>query len=258
MQNWYRSVVALDRNQHAGLKLASAPDFSFVATDVSVPLCIEELGLAAPFYPIVFTEGEQTLPMAITGLRRDQNLFVDKTGAWASGVYVPASTRNYPFVVVDLGEGREFVGVDAQSNLLGADKDERLFANGAQTELCKSRVALCVAYRESMRKTLEFGAALREAGLLDVRQAQVALPGGDEKLRLDGFTAVNLERLDKLSDETFLHWRKQGWLTPLYHHLASVSQWQRLLALAAAEGRATDESVVAEPAAAEAESAMAD
>lgn len=233
MQTWYRGVEPLDRNKHAQLKLASKPDFRFAAAQVALPLCLEELALAAPFYPIVFATGEQTVPLAVTGLHRDQNLFVDEQGQWAADVYVPAVVRNYPFVLIEAGEGRELVGVDAESSLLGMDEGQSLFEGGEPTEIGKQRLGLCLAFRDSMRKTIAFGAALREADCLEPQQAQIALPDGGERLRLDGFATVSARKLDQLPDETFLQWRHEGWLSPLYYQQASAGQWRRLIEMAA-------------------------
>mgnify|MGYP000636871567 CR=1 FL=1 len=43
--------------------------------------------------------------------------------------------------------------------------------------------------------------------------------------------ALSAGKLANLPDETFLEWRKKGWLPFLYAHLFSGSQWQRLTRL---------------------------
>src|SRR5205814_2224668 len=49
-------------------------------------------------YPIVFTStnAKEFIAMAVTGLKADENLFF-ADGAWASGVYIPAYARRFPF-----------------------------------------------------------------------------------------------------------------------------------------------------------------
>ena len=44
------------------------------------------------------------------------------------------------------------------------------------------------------------------------------------------------ERLDAVSDEVFLDWRRRGWIPAIYAHLHSASQWGRLIDLAAVSG----------------------
>ena len=49
-----------------------------------------------------------------------------------------------------------------------------------------------------------------------------------------GFKIVRAERLDQLSDETFLDWRRRGWLAAIYAHIHSAGRGARLIELAAA------------------------
>jgi hypothetical protein len=37
---------------------------------------------------------------------------------------------------------------------------------------------------------------------------------------------------DKLDDATLIDWRRKGWLKALAYHMASMGQWQRLMAMA--------------------------
>jgi hypothetical protein len=233
MQTWYRNVAALDRSQHSHLKLRAEPDLGFVAHEVVLPLALEEMEMAARAYPIVFSRGKTPMPLAVVGVRKGENLFVTPAGKWRQGGYIPAAVRNYPFVVIEAGEGREIVGVDTGSGLVGEhETGAALFDGEALSEVGRERLRLCGAFREAMKRTQAFGAALREAGVLEVQQARIELPGAGERLHLDGFDAIKTGFLDSLSDPTLLEWRERGWLQGAMQHLTSVGQWRHLLSLA--------------------------
>ena len=53
---------------------------------------------------------------------------------------------------------------------------------------------------------------------------------------LEGYKIVDRQKLNELDDETFLDWRKRGWLPVIYYHLQSGSNWSNIIHQAAARG----------------------
>ena len=233
MQSWYQKVVPLSRDAPARLSFQPGTGYGVAGGEVALPLCLEEIALASAFYPVVFSAGDAPVPLAVTGLRHGQNLFLEDDGSWVAGAYVPAVARNYPFVVLE-AQDQALIAIDEAAPQFDAPGGQPLFQDGEPTDLCKSRMALCFAYREGMKTTAAFGHALQAAGLLSPQTAQIALPGGGERLKVEGFLSVDPKKLDALADETFLDWRRKGWLPVLYQHLASAAHWPRLMALAGA------------------------
>jgi hypothetical protein len=234
-QTWYRKVVVLDREHHGGLKFDDNPDLGFVAEEVALPIGVQELGPASLCYPIVFSLGEQPIPLAVMGLREGENLFVTAARKWLAGAYIPAVVRNYPFVVIDAGENGQLVGLDTESNLVGEDRSgAALFDGDDLSDAGRFRVGLCAAYRDSMRQTAEFGRALAAAGVLAPQDVQLVLPGSADRLKLRGYAVVHPHVFGKLDDATLVEWRRKGWLEALAYHMASVGQWQRLITMAGA------------------------
>ena len=224
-QNWYRQVVVLDREQHGGLKLDANPDLGFVADEVVLPIGLQEMEPASLCYPIVFSLGDQPMPLAVLGVRQGENLFVTQSHKWLGGAYIPAVVRNYPFVVIDAGEERQVVGLDTASNLVAEDNaGVPIFEGGDLSEVGRPRIGLCAAYRESMRQTAEFGRALAAAGVLEVQDAQIVLPRTADRLKLQGYAVVTPNALDKLDDATLVEWRSKGWLKVWPHMVDSASR----------------------------------
>src|SRR5690349_9602721 len=93
MPLFYKSPRPLNSQSDAGLSLAQHPDYRFAAETNSVPLLTSELATACKHYPIVFAISDIAQPLAVLGLRRGENLFVDGEGQWAGKHYIPAYVR---------------------------------------------------------------------------------------------------------------------------------------------------------------------
>ena len=77
---------------------------------------------------------------------------------------------------------------------------------------CSTRaVAFCAALRDNLNAATAFGRALEAESLLEDEEANIAFSHGGAA-RVRGFRVVKPERLDQVSDETFLDWRRRGWI----------------------------------------------
>ena len=247
MKTWYKHVVPLDREKHAGLALRPSLDASVAAGEAVLPLCLEEIPLAAAHYPVVFQVEATVVPLAVVGLRQGQNLFVDAEGYWTPGAYVPAVVRNYPFVLIEAGEGRELVGLESGAPQFAKD-GQPLFVEGELTPLGKRHIEFARAYRLGMAKSAAFGTALKDAGVLEPQRADIVLPGGVERRRVEGFHTLDAKRFEALPDEVFLAWRREGWLSAAYHQIGSAVHWAHLSNLAARQPAPEPDARAAEPA----------
>ena len=97
---FYTKPVGLNKSEHKNLKIVpQSDDFAFATKTNSVILAGVEFTEAAKDFPIVFAEaGGNIVPVALLGLRNEQNLFVNDDGSWA-GRYIPAFIRRYPFIL---------------------------------------------------------------------------------------------------------------------------------------------------------------
>ena len=94
----YKEVVPFLKTQKVRL-LAPGEVPDFVQHGNAIPISLSEFQPVAHDYPIVFTatEGTQSFaPVAVLGLTSGENLF-HQGASWASGVYIPAYARRYPF-----------------------------------------------------------------------------------------------------------------------------------------------------------------
>jgi hypothetical protein len=226
---FYENPVALHPQTLAGVSLADPLDYGFARDTNIIPISLNEIPLAAQAYPVAFTIEGGVRPVAVVGLRDDENLFVDRRGAWADSAYVPAYVRRYPFI---LGEepGGEFVTlcIDHCPRVLAANgAGKPLFQGDEPTRLVKTAFEFCQSYRAMEAATSPFIEALIAHDLLDARVATISLPDAGQ-VKLAGFATIDEARLRTLPDEVFLEFRRQGWLKAVYAQLQSTLNWNAL------------------------------
>lgn len=230
----YQEPVLLQNTRHADAALALSDGFTFASPAAAVPLNAAEFALAARWFPIVFADTDQALPVAVTGIRDGENLFVDARGRWADGVYVPAYLRRYPFVPITAGaDGKLMLGIDRphlieRAKTDPADQANRLFEGGDASPLARRALAFCENYHADHLATVAFVSAFREHDLLISLQADIRLPD-DSRFRVNGFRAVDREKLNALFDDVLADWARKGWLDLIALAQASQANWQCLL-----------------------------
>jgi len=228
---FFTNVVGVNPQTHPELTLDRATGFGFAAHAQSVPVGLSELEVAAQHFPILFTSGPEPTAVALLGLKEGQNLFVAPGGSWLADTYVPAYVRAFPFVFVeDPNTKALFVGMEAGAPALTSGHGVRLFEDGRPTPELDQAIGFCTATRESLRAATMFARSLDGAGLLEEEEATITFTaGGETKIR--GFKLVKPEKLAELNDNTFLEWRRMGWLSAIYAHLHSAGRWGRLIEL---------------------------
>lgn len=227
---FYQNPVALHPNAHGAAGLVDELDYGFARNTNAIPISLSEIPLAALSYPIAFTIEGGARPVAIVGLRDDENLFVDADGGWLAGAYVPAYVRRYPFILAEYGEGEDLgvqLCIEDHPEILVQGAGQPLFADGEPSRLVKSAFDFCKSLRAADLATAPFVEALVACAVLDGRAATVKLPAGGD-LKLAGFATIDEARLRSLPDEAFLLLRRQGWMNAIYAQMHSALNWGRL------------------------------
>ena len=224
-------VVTADRHGKAGLKETAS--YAFARETNSVPLGADEILVAQAHFPIVFTETNPAVPVAVLGLGDARNVFVNAEGGWRSGAYIPAYIRRYPFILANGGKpGEMMLAIDEAAENFVADGGRRLFEGSVPTPLARQAAQFCQAYQTQFELARGFGEALLAAGVLLPRRADVRRPDG-KTFSLQRFRVIDEARFEALPDELFLRWRRAGWLGLAYSHLLSMRRWQSFVAATA-------------------------
>ncbi|MCI5059995.1 MAG: SapC family protein [Alphaproteobacteria bacterium] len=229
MPLFYKNPIPLDAKAHVDLGLKQSFGLGFTKEVNAVPINMIEMPQICHFYPIGFSPDPMATPVAIVGLRDNENLFVNNKGEWAADTYIPAYIRRYPFIFSETPDGdRLALCIELNPDVIESKGPQPFFDKEDQpSQLSQNALEFCKSYHAAAEQTIAFGKALHEAGLLVERQAEIVVTG-DKKINFSGFRIIDEKKLAELDDAIYLDWRKKGWIPFLYAHLFSGSQWQRL------------------------------
>ena len=232
MPLFYKDPAPLDAKKHAKLGLKKNFGFGFSREINAVPINLIEMPQICHHYPIAFSPDANATPVAILGLRDNENLFVDKDGRWEEGCYIPSYVRRYPFIFSEVpGNDQLTLCVDMDKSVVAENAEQPFFEkDGKPSALSTNALEFCKSYHAASQQTLAFSKMLAQSGLLIERAAQINIPG-NRRINFSGFRIVDEQKLAELKDKDFLEWRKQGLLPFLYAHLFSGAQWQNLTLL---------------------------
>lgn len=246
---FYKQPVALNKSEHKDKKI-SAEDrsFAFAAGTNSVILAGVEFSEASKEYPVVFAQaGESIIPVAMLGLRNEENLFVNEDGSWDAN-YIPAFVRRYPFVLAETGEtNQRVVCIDEGYEGFSDEEGEPLFNGEEASPLLQQALDFLEEYQKQYIRTESFVSRLRENDLLMSLNAKVDMVDG-QQFGLTGLLAVDERKLLQLPDDRALELFRTGELSWIYCHLMSLGCMNRMIERMAARQGGAD---AAEPAAEE-------
>jgi hypothetical protein len=232
----FAEPVALDRAQHRTLRLkpagvrydrTAAMNALFITAVEFVDVCRE--------YPIVFVEAGQgpdgrreVAPMAVLGLQQRENLMLGADGRWAAR-YVPALLRGYPLGIAPVDGTSYAVCFDAKADALSPTEGERLFDDAGEPTafLAERRKFLEEIEREAQRTRL-LGRRLLELELLRPMRFDATLPDG-ARLSVDGFLALDEEKLGALPEATVFDLHRSGVLSLIHAHQISLGLMRALV-----------------------------
>lgn len=241
---FYEHPVPLNRNDHKDLRLKGVANLKFAMNTHSVPLTGAEFAIAARDLLIVFAGNsvDDAGPIALLGLRQNENLFIDAAGRWETNVYIPAFVRRYPFVLAEkpanddgTAPGGELtVFLDDQYEGFGRVEGERLFQDdGADTELLTNAIKFLGEFQQNIERTRWFMRQLAQHGLLVPRNITLrrdAKEGEEPRaINLNGLFVVDEEKLRALDEKTAHEFAKEGVFGWVYAHLLSLNNIDRLV-----------------------------
>lgn len=228
---FYDNPVALNKETHQKIKIKSDnKDFSFAKRTNSVVLAGVEFTEAAKEYPIVFAEAGGTMvPVALLGLRNEENLFIDNDNSWDAR-YIPGFVRRYPFVLAS-GEDatQQVVCIDESYSGFNDKNGEPLFGDdGEPAPLLTKALEFLEEYQKQYLRTGQFIQRLKENDLLQNLNAKIDLVDG-QQFSLTGLFIVDEKKLLALSDEKALEFFKTGELAWVYCHLMSLGNMSAMI-----------------------------
>ena len=232
----HRDPVALDRNHHRALRLQLPVDLAAAAGKLNA--CFlhgAEFAQACLEYPIVFVragtdaDGQpQVAPMAVLGLTRDENLYLQPDGGW-SAQYLPAQLRVYPFALAQVDAQQAALCIDRSYAGLSEAAGEPLFDAGGEPSALVQRMQRQLPELEAeVQRTRRGCERLMALELLQEMRLDISQGEGTPALRVDGFMAVAEEKLLKLDDATLAELVRSGLMRLIHAHQVSMVHLRRL------------------------------
>ena len=227
----YEKPELLNKEIHGtmGFTPAARP-FDFVRDVRAVPLTMVEFGSAQRNFPIIFSNMENPVPLAIFGLDDDENLFVGENGKWDEMSYVPMYLRCHPFAFASQEQGRMAVVVDTAAASVTDNPKYPFFVDGEISEHTDVLMRACADLETERNRTQEFCDKVRELELLTPLRATHTPAGVTEPQALANYVGIDVEKLNALPADVIYTLHTTGFLSAMYLHLYSLENWRHLMA----------------------------
>jgi len=229
----YKKLVLLDKNQHKNLKIKPMQDLEFAKDLAFIPILASEVKSVGKIFPVVFTNDENPRLVAIVSLG-GSSLALNDEFKWISD-YVPMFLRQYPFSItnakVDDETTTKVILIDEDSHLVSATEGEALFdENGNNTETLNRAMEFLKTYDSEQTLTNNVAKLIKDSGILDEREISVG-EGDNKQVLVKGFSVVDREKLNTLSDDILADWVRKGIITMIDSTIDSLSNIQTLFNL---------------------------
>ncbi|MFN4112642.1 MAG: SapC family protein [Sphingomonadaceae bacterium] len=239
---FYNDLMPLNSRDHAKYRSTSLDQAKWLTGVHAIPLTVDEFVQSQRDFPIVFSSGDNPLPLALMGLNEGVNTFVDEDGRITDPIYIPAYIRRYPFLLAKLRPEAEELSLcfDPTSGILGEDVDgEALFTEDAEpTDVTKRVLEFCQHFEEAGQRTKVFIDELKKHDLLMEGEMAITLSSdGANPYVYRGFQMINEPKLREVRGDVLRGWNQNGMLALIYAHLMSLDLMRMIFSRQQQQGK---------------------
>jgi hypothetical protein len=224
---FYNQLEPLSSQAHADFRTKTMDRAPFLVGQHAIPVTVDEFALVQRFMPIVFSSGDDPIPLALMGLNEGVNVFIDAEGKLVEqNFYVPAYVRRYPFLLARLTPDAQELSLcfDPTYEGVGAfDEGEPLFNGAEPSELTKNILQFNETFETAGMRTQQFMVELKESGLLTEGEVTIQPEGSEQPFVYRGFQMVDENKLRDLRGDQLRKMSQNGMLPLLYAHLFSLA-----------------------------------
>ncbi|AIT07041.1 multidrug transporter [Sphingomonas taxi] len=238
---FYNGLEPLSSETHADWRVRQQDSAPFLVGQHAIPITTDEFPLVQRHMPIVFSVGDDAIPLALMGLNEGVNVFMGDDGKLTeTNFYVPAYVRRYPYMLARLRPDAEELSLcfDPTSEALGAyDDGEPLFENGQPSQVTKAILDFAEQFEQAGARTQAFMNELREQELLMDGEVTIQIDENQQPFVYRGFQMINEEKLAGLRGDQLRKMSQSGMLPLLYAHLFSLSLMREIFARQAQQNK---------------------
>jgi hypothetical protein len=237
---FYNDLVPISTQMHGDWKMRTVNGAPFLANAHAVPLLAEEFIQASRFYPIVFSLGENPVPLALMGLNEGVNVVVDENGIFPADWYVPAYVRRYPFLLARLRPESDDLSLcfDPSAGVLGAFEDgDAVFAGDEPSERTKAILQFCEQVEQASLLTANFFQDINEQKLLIDGEFTAQPDGASQPYVYRGFQIISEEAVKNLRGDVARKWLQNGLMPLVFAHLFSLQRLAEIFGRQSMQGK---------------------
>ncbi|EZP55522.1 MULTISPECIES: SapC family protein [unclassified Sphingomonas] len=238
---FYNGLEPLSSETHANWRIRQQDSAPFLVGQHAIPITTDEFPLVQRHMPIVFSVGDDAIPLALMGLNEGVNVFMGDDGKLTeNNFYVPAYVRRYPYMLARLRPDAEELSLcfDPTSEALGPyDDGEALFENGQPSQVTKSILDFAEQFEQAGARTQAFMNELREQELLMEGEVTIQVDETQQPFVYRGFQMINEEKLAGLRGDQLRKMSQSGMLPLLYAHLFSLSLMREIFGRQSQQGK---------------------
>lgn len=245
---FYNALEPLSSGAHGNLKARTAQSAPFLTKVHAVPLTVDEFVVCQRFYPIIFSVGDNPVPLALMALNEGMNVFIDDEGKPRGELYIPAYVRRYPFMLARLRPDAEELSLcfDPTSDLVGEfEEGESLFDGDRPSEVTTGLLKFCEEFELSAQKTNAFMQELKESKLLIDGEVAIQTTDDAAPFVYRGFQMVADEKLREMRGDELRKMNQNGMLPLIMAHLFSLQLMREVFAKQVAQGKMPQANVAA-------------
>jgi hypothetical protein len=243
---FYKDLMPLNSRDHGKWRTKTLDDATFLKGQHAIPITVDEFVQTQRNFPIVFSSGDNPLPLALMGLNEGVNTYLDDDGKFAEAVYIPAYIRRYPFMLAKLKPDADDLSLcfDPSAGVVGEFKDgEELFdSKGEATDATKRILEFCEHFEQAGQRTRVFLEELAKHDLLMDGEIGISTQENPDKpFVYRGFKMVNQEKLKEVKAKTIDEWEKNGLLMLIHAHIFSLDLMRTVFARQVQQGKGPQE-----------------
>jgi SapC len=237
---FYKDLVPLSSNEHSAWKARPLEAAPWLAEQHAIPVTIDEFSTVQRFYPIIFSLGENPVPLALMGLNDGVNTFIETDGKPMGEFYIPAYVRRYPYLLARLRDDSEDLSLcfDPTAGALGEfDEGDVLFDGDQPAEATKQILGFCEQFEQAGQRTTAFMAELVKSGLLMDGEVSIQTGENTPPYIYRGFQMVDEAKLRDLRGDALRKMMQSGLLPLIHAHLFSLGIMRELFARQMQQGK---------------------